>query len=69
MVCIGYARKDVDFMLFVSISFAFGDQCERVFWWNMGLTIFDGEYQVRSSSGPRLFRIVMCTPKHITAKV
>ena len=29
----------VDFMLFVSISFALCSQCERVFWWNMGLSM------------------------------
>ena len=31
--CVGH----VDFMLFVSISFALGSQRERSFQWNMGL--------------------------------
>ena len=31
----------VDFMLFVSISFALGSQRERSFQWNMGLSIMD----------------------------
>ena len=29
----------VDFILFVSISFALGSQCERGLWWNMALTL------------------------------
>ena len=29
----------VDFMLLVSISFVMGSQCERGFWWNMGLCV------------------------------
>ena len=29
----------VDFMLFVSISFALGSQCKLIFWWNMGLSM------------------------------
>ena len=43
--CVGSPRfgarvGHVDFMLFVSISFALGSQCERGFWWNMGLMHF-----------------------------
>ena len=43
IVCVGFHRVGagvghVDFMLFVSISFALGIQSEPVFWWNMGFT-------------------------------
>ena len=44
--CAGSHVGHVDFMLFVSISFALGSQCERGFWWNMGLTDWGSEITI-----------------------